>query len=240
MAMTDLETLRLKARLLLDLSAPADALAVYYALYHAPSRAQLHIHESASGRVDGFVAVCQTGQRLFQPTVALRTPSASAAVELLRRALVPGRPYYLVTTTDLWEPVTEVVAIDEPQINHIYQLDLQRFQPSVNVLVVTEQDPNGRPRFVIRSQGGIASEAGINWQSPHFAEVFVRTEESARRRGWGRAVLKACTTWVMRSARTPLYVVGKGNDPSMALAESVGYVDTGAREFTGEVVCRPG
>jgi len=50
----------------------------------------------------------------------------------------------------------------------------------------------------------------------------------------------ACTTWVVRSGRQPLYVVNEANKPSIALTEAVGYVDTGARELTGEGVCRPG
>ena len=238
MAMDDLERLRLRVRLVLDLSAPADALPAYYALYYDPTRTRLYVHEDATDHVDGFVAVCQTGQRLFQPTVVLRTPDARAAVELLRQALAPGRPYYLITTSDLREPVAEVLGIEQPEINRIYTLDLVRFQPLINVLVVAEQGLGGRPRFVIRSQGEIASEAGVNWRSPHFAEVFVRTMPAAQGRGWGRAVLSACTRWVIRSARQPLYIVSERNDPSIALAEGVGYVDTGAREFAGEGVCR--
>ena len=236
--MADLDSLRLKVRPLLNLAAPADALPAYYVLFHPPSRTRLYVHEGADGRVDGFVAVCQTGQRLFQPTVVLRTPNAGAAAELLRRALVPGRPYYLITTPDLREAVAQVADLDQPEINHVYKLDLVRFQPLINVLVVSEQGLGGLPRFVIRSQGEIASEAGINWRSPHFAEVFVRTMPAARGRGWGRAVLTTCTTWVIRSAGQPLYVVGAGNEPSIALAEAVGYVDTGVREFVADVVCR--
>ncbi|RLC60661.1 MAG: hypothetical protein DRI80_10525 [Chloroflexota bacterium] len=239
MAVADLESLRLKVRSLLHLSAPADALFVYYALYHNPRRTRLYVHEDADGRTDGFVAVCQTGRRLFQPTVVLRTPSTAAAIELLRQALVPGRPYYLITTPDLRDAVAEVVDIEQPGINRIYRLDLFRFQPFINVLVVAEQGLGGRPRFVIRSQGETVAEAGLNWASPHFAEVFVRTTPAAQGRGWGRAVLTACTMWIVRSARQPLYVVNEANGSSIALAEAVGYVDCGAREFAGEGVCQP-
>lgn len=236
--MVSLESLRLKVRPLLHFAAPGDALYVYYAFYHDPRRTRLHVHEDVNGHADGFIAVCQTGQRLFQPTVVLRTPSAEVAVELLRQALVLGRPYYLITTPDLWDAVVEVVDIEQPETNHIYRLDLVRFQPFINVLVVAEQGLGGLPRFVIRSQGEIVAEAGLNWASPHFAEVFVRTTPAAQGRGWGRAVLTACTTWVVRSARQPLYIVNEANGPSLALAERVGYVDSGAREFAGEGVCR--
>jgi GNAT superfamily N-acetyltransferase len=218
---------------------PSDALFVYYALYHDPRRTQLYVHEDARGRTDGFVTVCQTGQRLFQPTVVLRTPNAEAAVELLYQALVPGRPYYLVTTPDLRDAVVEVVDVERPEINHVYRLELFRLQSFINVLVVAEEGPGGLPRFVIRSQGEIAAESGANWHSPHFSELFVRTAPAAQGRGWGQAVLAASTTWVVRSGRQPLYIVNEGNEPSLALAKTVGYVDTGAREFAGEGICRP-
>jgi len=236
--MADLETLRLKVRPLLNFSVPSDALYVYYAFYHDPRRTRLYVHEDTAGHADGFVAVCQTGQRLFEPAVVLRTPNAEVAVVLLRQALLPGRPYYLITTPDLRDAVMEVADIEQPEVNHVYRLDLFRFQPSINVLVVVEQGLGDRPRFVIRSQGEIAAEAGINWASPHFAEIFVRTMPAAQGRGWGKAVVMACTTWVVRSSRQPLYVVNKSNGPSIALAEAVGYVDTGAREFAGEGVRR--
>jgi RimJ/RimL family protein N-acetyltransferase len=106
-------------------------------------------------------------------------------------------------------------------------------------LIVAEQGLDGRPRFVIRSQGEVAAEAGLNWASPHFAEVFVHTVPAAQGRGWGKAVVMACTTWVLRSSRQPLYFVTETNERSIALAEAVGYVDTGAREFAGGGVCRP-
>ena len=237
--MTNLESLRLKIRPLLHFSAPSDALFVYYAFYHDPRRTQLYVHGDTKGRADGFVAVCQTGQRLFQPTVVLRTPSTEAAVELLRQAIAPGRPYHLITTPDLRDAVAEVVDIEQPEVNHIYRLEPFHLQFSINVLVVAEQVLGGLPRFIIRSQGKIAAESGASWYSPHFSELFVHTAPAARRRGWGRAVLAASTTWVVRSGRQPLYIVNETNEPGLALAKAVGYVDTGAREFAGEGVCRP-
>ncbi len=238
--MADLERLRLKARSLLHFSAPTDALYVYYAFYHDPRRTRLYVHEDGDGRADGFAAVCQTGQRLFQPTVVLRTPNARAAVELLRQALASGRPYYLITTPDLRDAVTEIVQMEQSQINRIYRLELFRFQPSINVLVVAEQGLSKRPRFVIRSREEVAAEAGVNWLSPHFAAVYVRTTLAAQGRGWGQSVAEACTNWVVQSGRQPLYIVGEEDEPGIALAEEIGYIDTGAREFAGEGLCLPG
>lgn len=236
--MTNLERLRLKARSLLHFSDPSDALYVHYAFYHDPRRTQLYVHENDAGHAEGFVAVCQTGQRLFQPTVVLRAKNGRAAAELLRRALLPGRPYYLITRPSLRGSVQKIVALEQSEINRVYRLDLPSLQFSINVMVVAEQGLDGKPRFVIRSQGEIAAEAGFNWYSAHFAELFVHTTPSARGRGWGRAVLAACTTWAIRSSRQPLYVAGESNQSSINLAEEAGYVDTGAREFTGEGVCK--
>jgi len=235
-----LEQLRLKARPLLHFSDPADALYVYYAFYHDPRRTQLYVHEDDAGHADGFVAVCQTGQRLFQPTVVLRAANGRAAVELLRQALLPGRPYYLITTPGMRTSAEKVVDVQQFELNRVYKLDLSGLQFSINVLVVAEQGLEGRPRFVIRSQGEIAAEAWISWYSAHFAGLFVNATPAARERGWGRAVLTACTTWVVRSARQPLHAVSEDDPSSIELAEEVGYVDTGARELVGEGVCRVG
>ncbi len=233
----ELERLRLKVRSLLHMSAPSDALYAYYAFYHDPRRTQLYVHENAAGHADGFIAVCQTGQHLFQPTVVLRTPNSVAAVELLHLALVPGRPYYLITTPDLQGAVAEVVQMEQTQINRIYHLELFRFHSPINVLVVAERGLDDRPRFLIRSQGEIAAEAGTSWLSPHFAAVYVRTTSAAQGRGWGQSVVGACTRWVVQSGRRPLYIVGEEDEPAIALAEEIGYADTGAREFAGEGVC---
>ena len=130
--MTSLESLRLKARPLLHFSTPSDALFVHYAFYHDPRRTQLYIHEDDKGHTDGFIVVCQTGQRLFQPTVVFRTPSAEVAIELLRQAIIPNRPYYVITTPDLRDAVTTVIDIEQPEVNHVYRLELFRLQFSIN------------------------------------------------------------------------------------------------------------
>jgi predicted GNAT family acetyltransferase len=96
--------------------------------------------------------------------------------------------------------------------------------------------PDGSPRFVIRSRGEIASEAGVNWRSPHFAELFVRTEPWARGRGWGKAVVASCAMTLIESGVQPLYMVDKANTASRRLAEAVGFVDTGSHEFAGSGV----
>ncbi len=230
---------QLKRAGILSLSDPRDALTAYYALYHEPRRTQLWLHRPGEG-VRGFVAVCQTGQRLFQPTVVLRAPDVVVGVDLLRQALVPGRPYYLITVPKLVPSIKTVVDLKRPEHNRVYVLDVSRFKPIINVLVQPDHAPDGSRRFIVRSGSPMDTVAmsGVNWRSPHFAEVFVHTEAAARQRGWGKSVLSACTGYLAREGVRPLYIVEENNRPSIWLAESVGYVDSGAREFAGEGVCR--
>jgi hypothetical protein len=235
--MPDVDRERLKVRSMLSLSAPGDALYAYYAFYHDPDRTELHVHEDIDGRADGFLAVCQTGQRLFQPTVVLRTPKVDVAATLLRTALEAGRPYYLITTPDLRQAATRVVEMPEPEISRVYEIDLSRFQYNINVMVVAEEGIEGRPRFLVRSRDDVVAEAGVTWLSPSFAAVYVRATPAARERGLGRSVLSACTRWVVRSGRHPLAIVNRQDRYATAAAEGVGYVDTGARELAGDVTC---
>lgn len=219
---------------MLDLSAPRDALAAYYALHHDPARTQLFVEEEGR-RAQGFMAICQTGQDLFRPMVVLRARSKRAASALLQRGLESSRPYYVVTTLDLHSVVEEYLTLDETQINRIYRLDLTHYTPSpINVLVVPTQAADGSRRFVIRSQERVVAESGTNWRSPHFAEVYVWVSPEARKRGWGKTVLNATIAWVVRSGLQPLYVVADDNTASIHLAEAMGFVDTYAREFAAQ------
>jgi predicted GNAT family acetyltransferase len=159
------------------------------------------------------------------------------AVELLREALEPGRPYYLVTTPDLKEAVSPVVAMSEPHTSRVYEIDLSRFEYEVNVLVVAEEGIEGRPRFLVRSEDEVVAEAGLGWKSPHFAGVNVQATEAAQRRGLDRAVLSACTRWVVRSGLHPLVIADVKDRSTTRLVERVGYVDSGARVLAGDVTC---
>jgi hypothetical protein len=221
----------------LSLTEPRDALAAYYALYHDPGRTRLWLHKDANDQIIAFVAVCQTGFNLFQPTVVLRAHADETAVALLREALQPGRPYYVVTTPALDLAVRDVLGLDSEEFNRVYVFDVRRHRPEINVLVQPARAPDGSPRFIIRSQDQTASEAGVNWRSPHFAELFVRTQPWASGRGWGKAVVAACATTLLQAGVQSLFIVSEANAASQRLAESVGFVDTGAREFAGAGVC---
>lgn len=232
--LNDLNEKRRALRPLLSPSDPADALASYYALWHDPRRAQLTLHHDAGGRADGFIAVCQTGADLFRPLVALRAQNAQAVGELLRNSLTPNRPYQIIVPVTLAAAVREWMDLSRSSLLHIYKLDPSRFQPVINVLVQRVDSADGSPRFQIESQGQLAAMAGTNWRSPAFAEVFVYVHPSGRGRGWGRSVVSACTAALLEDRLRPLYLVEADNDASIRIAEALGYLDTGSRQFVGE------
>ena len=148
----DLLVLRQQVRPLLDLAAPRDGLAAYYALYHDPSRTRLVIAQDDVAPPNGFLALCQTGRDLFQQVAVLRAHNHDSAAALLQRGLLPRRPYYLLTTPDLAPAVEEKLVVEKSTTHCIYHLDLSRYAPTINVLVVPAPSADGSPRFVIRSQ----------------------------------------------------------------------------------------
>lgn len=230
---------RQRIRHLINDESIVDAPTAYYALYHPPDRSALATYVNAAGRVGGFVGRLQTGHDLFRPLVTLRCQASGTvaapeiAADLLAELLTPGRPYLFFANLNQLPHVGGSFHINTQRLLHIYYLDPARFKPTVNVLVVERQGANG-PRFEIHS-GGLQAVAGLNWQSPGFAEVYVHTEAEARQRGWGRSVVSACTQAVLAGGRLPLYLVDTGNAESIRLAGALGYVDSGARQIYAEV-----
>lgn len=215
-------------------TAPADALAAYFALEHDPRRARLIVRADPVGRVAAFVAVCQTGMDLFRPLVVARGDDSVALRDALREALAPGRQY-LFSIPPSARPDLEVVAHLHGEIM-VATFALQRndFKPVVNILVQTSRTPDGQLRASIPARGeGLAAEAGASWISSRYAEVFVSVAESLRGRGLGRSVVSAISAQVLDMGRIPLYMTALENEPSRRLALALGYHDTGARELTG-------
>jgi ribosomal protein S18 acetylase RimI-like enzyme len=181
------------------------------------------------GVAQGFVGRFQTGQDLFRPLVTMRCRTAGAARELLKLALAPGRPYIFFANLNQLSLAAEGLRLENERIFSIYRLEVTCFQPVINVLVQHKTAANGAPRCEIRS-GEVAAVAGVNWQSPSFAEIYVETDPAVRERGWGRSVVTALCERLLRDGRFPLYLVEPRNEASCALAESVGFVDTGSRQ----------
>jgi len=231
-----LSYLRDNARSLLNEFDAADALACYYALHHDPRRTTLFMHRDQQGMVDGFLARCQTGFDLFRPLVTLRLRGQGALPDLLSEGLTVGRPYLIVVPTALAERVAPHVTLTAVARNVIMRLDPTRFRPEINVLVTTRRDPDGNPRTEIKQGDQIIAAAGVNWRSPVFAEVFVQVQETQRGQGYGRGVLVALVTELMKLKVAPIYAVAENNPASHETALRAGFVDTGAREIMGQAV----
>ncbi len=237
MDLADLNELNQKRRALRPLLSPgnpADALASYYGLWHDPRRTQLTLHYDDEQRVDGFVVVAQTGADLFRPLVTLHAPSQEVGRSLLQTALQSNRPYHIIVPVTLAPAVREAMEVTRSSLMHVYRLDPTRFEPVINVLVQRVDRPEGTLRFQIESQGQVMAMAGTNWRSPAFAEIFVYVHPRGRGRGWGKSVVSACTAALLEERVRPLYAVEEDNEASVRIAESLGYVDTGLRQFVGE------
>ena len=230
----ELNEKRRAIRPLLAPTDPADALTSYYALWHDPRRTQLTLHRDKRGTVDGFIAVCQTGVDLFRPLVTLRAPDEQAAVSLLSTAMAANRPYQILVPITSASAVRSRLRMSRSAVLQIYRLDAASFQPIINVLVQQVTSADGAPRFQIESQGEVVAMAGTNWRSPSFAEIFVYVHPKGRGRGWGRSVVSACTAALLEDGLRPLYMVEEANAASIQIAEGLGYVDSGSRDFVAE------
>ena len=231
-----LEQQRTEARYLLNDRFPADAFAAYYTLHHDPKRTDIFVNYDPLNRVNGFLTRAQTGLDLFRPVVVVRAAKDQVAASLFESGLQANRPYYLIAPLSLGGVIHRTLTVSDSEVLRVYHLDPNRFNSQINVLAVANRAPDGSPRFEIGSNNKIHARAGVNWRSPHFAEVYVYTEAEARGRGWGRSVLSALSVALLHDGLMPLYVVSEQNTASINLAESVGYVDSGAREFAAQVV----
>jgi hypothetical protein len=229
-----LSYLRNNVRSLLNEFDAADALACYYVLHHDSKRTTLFMHRDQRGMVDGFMARCQTGFDLFRPLVTLRLRGQGALPDLFSEGLAQGRPYLMILPPSLLERVVPYVNLSEVTHNLILRLDPTRFHPEINVLVTTRHDPDGNPRAEIKHGEQVIAAAGVNWRSPVFAEIFVHVQEGQREQGYGRAVIVALVTELMKLKVAPIYAVAENNAASYEAALRAGFVDTGAREIMGQ------
>lgn len=240
MPQSNLETLRQSARSLLNEFDAADALASYYALHHPAQRSTLFVSGGPDGNPAGFVVRCQTGFDLFRPVVTLRVRGADVPESLLHEGLEAGRSYLLIVPEGLFERLEPGLDVQGKLAHRVLRLDPARFQPMVNVMVMSRDDPAGNPVFEIRRGDRALAVSGVNWRSPDFAEVYVQVESEAQGRGWGRAVTAACVSALLQQGTMPIYYVADNNLPSRELAEQLGFVDTGAREIVAQVALRAG
>lgn len=232
-------------RRLLNENEAADAVAAYYALYHPDNRTSLSVYPPGADRARGYIASSRTGIDLFRPLLTLRLPTSSMeeTPELLYQALTPGASVFIHAPLGYRPILSAFFDIQTAQELYLFELDQQRYEPEVNVLVHRSSTPDGLPRFVIRpthaeSEGEIGASATVNWMSPHFADVTVYTNPQYRQRGWGRSVVTALVKQLLQSGRTPLYEVVQSNEASIQLARRVGFRNTGADKVLLEATLR--
>lgn len=242
------ETLRHTLQGLLNERLPADALAVYYAFHHPVERTESFVYRSPdTHEVEGCLIRSRTGMDLFRPLVTLRATTETAVAQLVKMGLRPGWPVYLTIPVSLAPWVNKYLTVTDGELHHLYQLNLNRYQALINVLTVITNTAEGTPRCEIRAQVQMGEQvenragavAGLNWQSPRFAEFYVYTDPAVRGRGWGKAVVATLAGLVLKSGRWPLYAVAEHNDYSLRLADAVGFDDTGHREYAGYAVLNP-
>lgn len=217
------------------MSNASEAPTTYYALYHDARRSILFLGPDQSPALTEFVGRFQTGIDLFRPVIAMRCRRAESAADLLAEACVVGRPYVFFSNINQLPLLGGSMQVSNERILSIYALDPARFKVQVNVLIVTKNAPDGTPRVEISNSGYVAA-AGVNWQSPGFAEIYVNTDPEVRQKGWGAAVASAICERVLASGRLPIYLVEPNNEPSVRLARGLGFIDTGARQILADTV----
>lgn len=249
-----LERKRQQVRSVLLANSAADASAAYYALYHPDDKTELHTLEQPEGVTQGYVCLSRTGMDLFRRLLTMRLPVSpeggidpGLAATLLYSA-VPAGTALILNTPEAYRPVISALFEIQSELPlRLMMLDQSRFEPIINVLVTESESYNGLPRFVVRTNAGsgqgtgteVAASAGLNWRSPDFAEIYVHTKPTYRRRGFGRSVVAAIVKQTLDEGRTPLYAVGIDNKASAQLAESVGFVDTGLIDILYEATLKP-
>ncbi len=222
---------RTNLRVLLDPRRAGDAMAAYYALFHPAAKTKVWVHRSIAGRLDGFLLRAQTGLDLFRPLVTLRAPDASAAAGLLQAAFPSPQAAMFSFPEPLGLWVLPLLAIESSMLLHMLRLNPARLEPLINILVQHTVSPGGLPRYEIRNESRLLAAAGVNWQSPEWAEIFVQTDPDVRERGYGRSVCAALCRHLLEEKKSVLYAVEEKNAASMRLADGIGFEDTGEREI---------
>ena len=236
-AAASIDQLRSVVRTMLDERATSDALAAYYALYHPADKTDLFVYPDVSaGPARGFLVRARTGMDLFRPLVTARISDDETAQALFERGLIAGRPVYLTLPVEQAGWAGKYLHVSDTELHRIYRYAPENYQSEINVLVVTSTGADGLPRCEIRAGDRAGAVAGINWQSPRYAELYVYTDPAVRGRGWGKSVVRALVGLILKAGRLPLYVVAESNEYSIRLAEAVGFVDTGQREYVGQAI----
>jgi GNAT superfamily N-acetyltransferase len=233
--MANLADQRRAIRHLLDEQNPADAMAVNFAFYHADSATVLRPYPTHEARATGYVCLSRTGMDLFRPFITLRLPitDLQTSANIIYEGIQPGTAV-IISAAESYSPL--INALFEVQVEEkmsLFVLRATQFEPLINIFITQDLGANGLPRFVIRDRQNdnipVAS-AGLNWQTPRFAEISVNTHPQYRRMGYGRSVVAAMANHLLANGRIPLYVVAENNLASIQLAQQVGFTDSLSRQ----------
>jgi RimJ/RimL family protein N-acetyltransferase len=161
---------------------------------------------------------------------------------LLHTALPAGHEAFAAVPHAYLPLIRALCDVQTEEVLAVYALPSERFKPLLNVLATREDESDGSPRFVVKQllngQRTAVAAAGVNWLSPRFGEIAVRTRPEYRQKGFGRGVVATLAEYLLAHGRTPLYAVNPTNTPSIHLAESLGFVPTGTREWMLEIKMR--
>jgi RimJ/RimL family protein N-acetyltransferase len=227
-----------------------DALTRHFLLVHPASLSRRFV--LPDGR--GVAAVCRTSGGPL-PLVVFRSREDDDIPPLLARALDPIAKHYFITRPayraalpaflrDSSDEEETMIHTVEPRLIRERaawaEAALVKSAPGEKALgearleAFTRRDPlTGADlhgcRVVIG--GREVSSARVEWCSGGYAEVGVSTAPEHQRRGYARAATGALAARLVGLGLTPLYIAGKLNTPSLALAASLGFLPSGEGEF---------
>jgi hypothetical protein len=225
---------------LLNLHSPADATAAYYALDHPEARVELFVEFAGNGAPRGFLAVAQTGYDLFRRLAVPFAAHPLGLVRLLQEGLRPAQPVLLLLPMEQEAWIEGLLELSEARVLDVFRLHTAHFQPVLNVMVVAVEGPDGGSRFEIRGASGAHASSGANWRGPHYAEVYVDTDDEGRARGFSRSVLAAMTGQLLAERRVALYRIDEMDALGQAEAFEVGFRRSGERSLLVQAVLRDG
>jgi N-acetylglutamate synthase-like GNAT family acetyltransferase len=231
-------------RHLLDENNPADAMADHFAFYYADNKTVIRPYPPNTSPATGYVCYSRTGLDLFRSLVTMRlqVQDVQASAEMIYETMMVGTAVIISAPENYGPLLNALFEVQTEEKLAIFALRQTQFEPIINVLLTQDAGANGLPRFIIRDrqhENVLVASAGLNWQTPRFAEISVNTHPQYRRQGYGRSVVAAMANQVLGSGRTPLYVAAEANAASIQLAEQVGFTDTLHRQLMIQAALKP-
>jgi hypothetical protein len=211
---------------LLDERSAGDAAAAYYALDHPSDKTRLYAVASNHGSPKGFLVVARTGLDLFRPLLVPFVGQATALLALVRQVLPQVGPSILRLPFHQLAWLDGAARIENLHHFDVLQLAPEHYDPTLNVLVVESDTPDGGPRYEVHTADGQQASAGLNWLGPRFAEIYLQASPNARDRRLTRSVLSAIVGRLLGERRTPLYIVESTDPVSRTEAFQLGFRPT--------------